>query len=211
MAKLTLTFKGRVIDVFHIERDKTVIGRDGDCTISIDSLAVAPAHVAITCNDDQCYLLQALDKEFPVLVNHEKTEETTLSHGDMIQVGKHTLSFAEDVMDLGSGLGGKVDAESLPDDESRENDDLSALSGILQIINGDDFGRIIPLKRNMTRIGHAGDNCAMIARRKEGYFISFLEGSNPPLINRKPIGDQAQLLSDGDIINVGDTQMQFHD
>ncbi|MFC1311876.1 MAG: hypothetical protein G8D80_17010 [gamma proteobacterium symbiont of Ctena orbiculata] len=51
----------------------------------------------------------------------------------------------------------------------------------------------------------------MIARREDGYFITFLEGPNPPRINRKPMGNQAQLLTDGDIIDVGGTQMQFHD
>ncbi|MES9821979.1 MAG: FHA domain-containing protein, partial [Candidatus Thiodiazotropha sp.] len=104
MAKLTLSFKGRVIDVFHIERDKTEIGRNDDCTIPIDSLAIAPVQAVITRNDDQSYLLQAQEEAFPVLVNHEKTEQTTLNHGDVIQVGKHTLSFAEDVMDLSADL-----------------------------------------------------------------------------------------------------------
>jgi hypothetical protein len=212
MAKLTLTFKGRIIDVFHIENDKTVIGRNDDCTISIDSLAVAPTHLVITRNDDQNYLLQALEETFPVLVNHEKTEKTTLNHGDIIQVGKHTLSFAEDVMDLAADLDGHPTYDPLTDnDEPIESDESKTRSGILQIMNGDDFGRIIPLKRNMTRIGRTGGDCAMIARREEGYFISFLEGPTPPRINQKPIGDQAQLLKNGDMIDLGGTQMQFHD
>ncbi len=212
MAKLTLSFKGRVIDVFHIEDEKTRIGRDEDCTISIDSLAIAPLQVVITRADDHSYRLKAMDEAFPILVNHEKAEETTLSHGDVIQVGKHTLTFAEDVMDLGTDLSQAV-AENQESDESgqKASDEGMPKSGILQIINGDNFGRIIPLKRNMTRIGHAGGDCAMITRREAGYFISFLEGPNPPSINRKPIGEQAQLLSDGDIIDVGGTQMQFHD
>jgi hypothetical protein len=115
-------------------------------------------------------------------------------------------------MDLGTDLS-QAGAENQESDESgqKASDEGMPKSGILQIINGDNFGRIIPLKRNMTRIGHAGGDCAMITRREAGYFISFLEGPNPPSINRKPIGEQAQLLSDGDIIDVGGTQMQFHD
>ncbi|MES9950180.1 MAG: FHA domain-containing protein [Candidatus Thiodiazotropha sp.] len=212
MAKLTLSFKGRVIDVFHIERDKTEIGRNDDCTIPIDSLAIAPVQAVITRNDDQSYLLQAQEEAFPVLVNHEKTEQTTLNHGDVIQVGKHTLSFAEDVMDLSADLGPAPANDQLTgENEPIESDESKSTSGVLQIINGDNFGRIIPLNRNMTRIGHAGGDCAMIARRENGYFITFLEGPNPPRINRKPIGNQAQLLTDGDIIDVGGSQMQFHD
>ncbi|MFI0378153.1 MAG: FHA domain-containing protein, partial [Candidatus Thiodiazotropha sp.] len=201
-----------VIDVFHIERDKTEIGRNDDCTIPIDSLAIAPVQAVITRNDDQSYLLQAQEEAFPVLVNHEKTEQTTLNHGDVIQVGKHTLSFAEDVMDLSADLGPAPANDQLTgENEPIESDESKSTSGVLQIINGDNFGRIIPLNRNMTRIGHAGGDCAMIARRENGYFITFLEGPNPPRINRKPIGNQAQLLTDGDIIDVGGSQMQFHD
>lgn len=212
MAKLTLSFKGRVIDVFHLESDKTQIGRNEDCTISIDSLAIAPIQAIVTRLVDQRYLIKALDEAFPVLVNHEKIEETTLNHGDVIQIGKHTLSFAEDVMDLGVHLSQTATADQLIDEVVQDKrDELLPRPGVLQIMNGDDFGRIIPLKRNMTRIGHAGGDCAMIARRENGYFISFLEGPSPPSINRKPIGHQAQLLTDGDIIDVGGTQMQFHD
>ncbi|MEW8507018.1 MAG: FHA domain-containing protein [Candidatus Thiodiazotropha sp.] len=212
MAKLTLTFKGRVIDVFHLEGDKTQIGRNEDCAIPIDSLAIAPLQAVITRSNDQSYLLQALDEGFPVLVNHEKTEEATLNHGDVIQIGKHTLSFAEDVMDLGVEMSQSDSDEPLAEPEQQdEGDETGAKSGVLQIMNGDNFGRIIPLNRNMTRIGHSGGDCAMIARRENGYFISFLEGPNPPSINRKPIGDEARLLTDGDLIDVGGTQMQFHD
>lgn len=212
MAKLTLTFKGHVIDVFHLESDKTQIGRNDDCTIPIDSLAIAPLQAVITKQSDQRYQLEALDEAFPVLVNHEKTAEATLNHGDVIQVGKHTLSFAEDVMDLGADLSQSETAEQIPVAAKQDEGDESIPKlGVLQIINGDNFGRIIPLNRNMTRIGHAGGDCAMIARREGGYFISFLEGPNPPRINQKPIGDEARLLTDGDIIDVGGTQMQFHD
>jgi hypothetical protein len=115
-------------------------------------------------------------------------------------------------MDLGTDLGSNSFSDDLAvEDESDENSELKADTGILQIVNGDNFGRIIPLKKNLTRIGHSGGDCAMVARREDGYFISFLEGSNPPSVNQRPIGNQAQLLTDGDIIDLGGTQLQFHD
>ncbi|MCU7906439.1 MAG: FHA domain-containing protein [Candidatus Thiodiazotropha sp. (ex Epidulcina cf. delphinae)] len=212
MPKLTLSFKGRVIDVFHLESGETHIGRNEDCGIMIDSLAVAPVQAVITQNQGEVYRLQALDETFPILVNHQKAQQTQLHHGDVIQVGKHTLAFAEDVMELSAVLSEPSQpADVEPATESEDVEAAKAGSGILQIVNGDHFGRIIPLKRNMTRIGHAGGNCAMIARRENGYFICLLEGPNPPSINRQPIGDQAQLLKNGDLIDVGGTQMQFHD
>ncbi len=185
-----------------------MIGRDEDCDIFIDSLAIAPRQAMIRRSGQDEYQLEALDEAFPVTINHEPVEVAPLSHGDVIQVGKHTLTYAHDVLELRPA----PENEAVPDDEV--DDDLMpsdfSSSGMLQIMNGENFGRIIPLKRNMTRIGHAGGDCAMISRRGEGYFLSFLEGPNPPVVNRISIGNGSHRLNDGDIIEVGGTKMQFH-
>jgi hypothetical protein len=208
MPKLTLTFKGHVINVYHLEKGETCIGRDGGCDIVIDSLAIAPRQLLIRQSNDNEYQLEAMDEAFPVLVNREKVELTPLSHGDVIQVGKHTLTYAEDVMELGTDLGSTLQAKQ--DTEADHDSDEIPTSGMLQIMNGENFGRVIPLNRNMTRIGHAGGDCAMISKRDEGYFLSFLEGPNPPVVNRISIGNGSHQLNNGDIIEVGGTKMQFH-
>ncbi len=208
MPKLTLTFKGHIINVYHLEKGKTCIGRDAGCDIVIDSLAIAPQQALIRQSNDNEYQLEAMDEAFPVLLNREKVEVTPLSHGDVIQVGKHTLTYAEDVMELGADLGSTLQAEQ--DAEAGRNPDEPPSSGMLQIMNGENFGRVIPLNRNMTRIGHAGGDCAMISKRDEGYFLSFLEGLNPPVVNRISIGNGSHQLNNGDIIEVGGTKMQFH-
>ena len=210
MPKLTLSFKGHVIDVYHLEQEETCIGREENCDITIDSLAVAPQQALIRQSSDQAFQLEAMNSDFPVLLNHEKVEVSSLSHGDVIQVGKHTLSYSDDVMEMGADLG-------VSNDEGQEeelNDDLFSDSAgpgaMLQIMNGENFGRIIPLSRNMTRIGHAGGDCAMISKRDAGHFLSFLEGQNPPLVNRISIGNGTHRLNDGDTIEVGGIKMQFH-
>lgn len=186
-----------------------MIGRDAGCDISIDSLAIAPNHAQVQLQDHDCHLT-ALDEEFPILINHNKMTSAELQHGDVIQIGKHTLSFAEDALELG----GEAIKQARSSDQEESMDEPVANEpsnrGMLQILNGNNFGRIIPLTRNMTRIGRTGGNCAMIARRDSGYYISYLEGSAPLVVNKTPIGEETQLLADGDIIEVGSTQMQFH-
>ena len=206
MPKLTLTFKGHVIDVYHLEQGETRIGRDDGCEIRIDSLAIAPQQALIRRIDNDSYQLSALNEEFPVQVNHDTIERKRLHHGDVIQIGKHTLTYAEDVMELGADLTVDLRSEETPQVDS----DSQLNTGMLQIMNGENFGRIIPLKRNMTRIGHVGGDCAMISKRNDGYFLSFLEGPNPPVVNRTPIGNESYRLNEGDIIEVGGTKMQFH-
>jgi hypothetical protein len=208
MPKLTLSFKGHVIDVYHLEKGETSIGRDAGCDICIDSLAVAPHQALIRQSNDDEYQLEAIDEAFPTLVNQAKVEVTPLAHGDVIQIGKHTLTYAVDVMELGVALGSILPAEQAQEVGLSAED--TPLSGMLQIMNGENFGRIIPLNRNLTRIGHAGGDCAMISKRDEGYFLSFLEGDNPPIVNRISIGNGSHRLREGDIIEIGTTKMQFH-
>jgi len=210
MPKVTLSFKGLVMDVYHLERAETCIGRDEGCDIHIDSLAIAPRGAMIRRIDDDSYQIEALDDAFPLLVNREPVKSATpLRHGDIIQVGKHTLAYAEDVMELGAGLGS--DLRQAEENDRLLHDSGLHVTGMLQIMNGENFGRIIPLKRNMTRIGHVGGDCAMISKRDNGYYLSFLEGSNPPVVNRHPIGNESHHLDDGDIIEIGGTKMQFHE
>jgi predicted component of type VI protein secretion system len=207
MPKLTLSFKGRLLDVFHLDDGQTLIGRENDCQIAIDSLAIAPFHAKVTLDKEGCRI-EILHEDFPIQVNRKGTESAELRHGDVIQIGKHTLTFSEDAIELAGELPKK---EAQDEDEADEFDkELTGAKGMLQIMNGDNFGRIIPLNRNMTRIGRVGGDCAMIARRDSGYYISHLEGPGSPLVNSKPIGDESLLLNDGDVIAVGKTQMQFH-
>ena len=149
-----------------------------------------------------------MDDAIPTLVNQTKVEVAPLSHGDVIQIGKHTLTYAVDVMELGVDLSTILPAEQTP--QAQLSTGETHPSGMLQIMNGDNFGRIIPLNRNLTRIGHAGGDCAMISKRDEGYVLSFLEGPNPPVVNRISIGNGSHRLREGDILEIGGTKMQFH-
>ena len=207
MPKLTLSFKGRPLEVFHIDIGQTLIGRDEDCEICIDSLAIAPFHAQVDLDQTGCRI-QRLHEDFAIQVNRNPTDSDELHHGDVIQLGKHTLTYSEDAIELAGELAPKTTSE----DEEEEVTEISSApnKGMLQIMNGENFGRIIPLNRNMTRIGRVGGNCAMISKRDSGYYISHLEGHTSPMVNNKPIGDASLQLNDGDVIEVGVTQMQFH-
>ncbi|RDH86551.1 MAG: hypothetical protein DIZ77_18885 [endosymbiont of Seepiophila jonesi] len=223
MPKLTLSFKGRIIDVHHLAQGDTLIGRDTDCTLFIDSLAVAPKQILIKLDEAGSHLI-AQDNNHPVLINHKVVESTDLVHGDVIQIGKHTLSYAEDALEPGGKL--RTEATSVVEEETGGEDESWNIfpnidpatttdtplpqEGMLQIMSGDHIGRIIPLNHNLTRIGRAGSDCAIIALRNDGYFLSLLEGPVSASINDEKIGEESRLLQDGDIIHVGGTEMQFH-
>lgn len=206
MAKFTLYFKDKAIQSGIFDSGVVHIGRDDTSDLVVDSLAVAPAHAVAIVKHDDCLLKQLNDK-FPLLVNNRPVKECHLQNNDVINIGKHYIVYSTgenaapgiavstnpDVLSLNEKL---IDAIRLPDAN-------------LQVMNGEHIGRILPLKKAMTRLGHEGAGVIVIARRKEGYYVSALQENEGLTINDEPLGDRIVKLNNNDVIVVDKTPMQF--
>ncbi|MCF6354783.1 MAG: FHA domain-containing protein [Candidatus Polarisedimenticolaceae bacterium] len=235
MAKLSLSFKGRPIAVHHFNEssEATTIGRSPACTLVIDSLAVAPIHAKIIATPTGS-LITAVTDEMATLVNNHPITEHLLAHGDIIQIGKHTLTFAEDGQIVGplttattsikprifkppsmapnihTPSHNNTGLKGISDNDLAAVKQQSQLKTCVQIVNGNHFGKVISIESGLTRLGFVGLASAAIAHRKDGYFLSHLEGSKPPSVNGHSIKEQSQQLFDGDNIQIGNVRMIFH-
>lgn len=220
MPKLTLCFKGRFIGLHNLSETTATIGRAADAGIHIESLAVAERHALITLNNEQCHISPIDDNK--VWVNHHPlTTATQLSHGDIIQIGKHELFFSEDTIGLNpTFLKGNVHSINQPGrqpgvSKSAFDKLLHSINtlptGTIQILSGRHLGKIIPLQRGLTRLGLTGNECAVIAHRNDGYYISHLEGDVPPKVNNQSIGNSCVRLREGNEIQMGNIRMRFHE
>ncbi|MBZ0073021.1 MAG: PilZ domain-containing protein [Thiohalobacteraceae bacterium] len=197
MAKLTLSFKDKKLRLFPITAAELLVGRDTDCGIHIDSLAIQPRHARIF-EDNGAYHIESLQSQALVLVNQKPTTEpTALRDGDLIQVGKHTLSFSSEPASEGM----QFSPAAVP---------AHPITGWLQIMSGSHLGRTIRLDRAMTRLGKTGKNSAMIVRREDGYYISHLEGDTPPRVNDASIGASSPRLNAGDCVRIGKLELHFY-
>lgn len=193
MAKLTLSFKDRILRVFALQSGEYLIGRESDCGIPIDSLAVEPRHARIR-QVDEGFVVEPMVDTAHISVNEQPVKEAQLlEEGDQIQVGKHTLRF------------------SLDSDIATPNSVVRRLPmfGWIQIQSGNNLGRIIRLNKALTRIGKTDGDLAVIAHRDQGYYLSHLQGENTPQINQKNIGEESCKLHNGDQISVGALNVQF--
>lgn len=205
MPKLTLSFKGQAISLHRLSDGHTLIGRDPDCDIAIESLALSAKHAELITEGEECRVV-ALDEKNPTFVNEAEVEEVALTHGDILRLGKHTLTFASDSVSLAPRTSESEPTSAVEGDERSEAEHASAY---LQILCGSHIGRIIPLTRNMIRIGKAGSDCAIITRRDNGYYLSQLEGS-APTVDGVPIGEESVILTKGATIRIVDTELQFY-
>lgn len=198
MAQLTLSFKGRRLKVFALQAGDCIIGRDPDCTICIDSLAVAPRHARIRFENER-YLIEPLDPEHAVSVQEQPVGEAhPLEDGDLVQIGKHSLSFsAESPISLEEDPLPEATVVRLP------------APGWLQIQNGAHLGRTIRLNKAFTRIGKRDGELAVIAHRDNGYYLSKLHGEEGPRLNGQVIGENSQRLEENAMIEIGELCLQF--
>ena len=207
MAKLTLSFKDKVLKVYYVEPGELVIGSDPSCQIHIDSLALQPRHASIT-TENRKSVVRDLGTAEGTFVDDKKLENPhQLKHDEVIRVGKHTLLYTTEPADeFSDELPSPIDPDS---NELKLAPKSAPKHAWLQLMNGANVGKTISLTRNMTNIGKAGVQTAVITRRDEGFFISHLEGERPPQVDGQPIGDKSWKLEDGNIIQIGNIKMQF--
>ncbi len=193
MAKLTLSFKDRILKVYTLPGHECVVGRDPGCCIVIDSLAVQPQHARFFCTDDG-YAVEPINGECTLRVGDLAVEEAvTLNEGDSVHIGKHRLRF------------------SVGEQPRAVADDGPVRLGAawLQIENGAHLGRTIRLEKGLTRVGKPEAELAVIARRDDGYYLSALRGELGPQLNGQPIGEQSRRLQHEDHLRIGELEVRF--
>jgi len=206
MATLTLSFKGRLLSVHHLDEHPTSVGRDPDCGIFVDSLAIAPRHAEIMFTDGG-YTLLSLDPEYPVLVNREKVDQVGLRHGDLIQIGKHTLSFSEESVQHTLY---QPPADSVPEPEKASEQRSERVPAYLQVQSGPKIGRVVVFRRAVTRLSRVGASDVIVTRRSDAYHLSRLGGNDPIRIAGKVMDyDEEAELHHNDLIEIGDVRLRF--
>lgn len=98
MFRITLSLGGTVVRKYPFEKDSINIGRDADCDISIDNVAVSRNHASISRTEGE-FVLEDLQSGNGTFVNGEKIVTHVLQPGDSFVIGKYSLLF-ETVSDV---------------------------------------------------------------------------------------------------------------
>jgi len=234
--KLILKFKDTVISEIPLDREETTIGRKPENTIHIDNLAVSGRHARVLKIGNKC-ILEDMGSTNGSFVNNKQITKHILQHGDSILIGKHVLTFVnieekaaqpepvsaaqeEDDVDKTMVISPQARSAMISKGNAQSTTAAMPLAG-LQIVAGPNAGKSVDLTASLTSLGK-GENCrikikgltvgkqaAVITRRPTGYHIAHLEGMAKTKVNGETVGEQPRTLNDGDIIELGDTKMEF--
>src|SRR5690349_14778336 len=229
MARLVLSLDSQVMAEYNMNKERYTIGRLPDNDIRIDNPAVSGHHSLIIniLNDS---FLEDLNSTNGTYVNGKLIKKHALQHGDVITAGHHQLRFVEDdeaqqdefektmVIQPSARPVERVRAavnESGAVTESRRtlgNGAPAIKKAKLQVLSGAFAGRELELTKALTTLGRPGVQVAAITRRSEGYFIVHVDSAKEndfPMLNGNPIGVQATVLKDNDVIQLAGVKMGF--
>jgi pSer/pThr/pTyr-binding forkhead associated (FHA) protein len=166
---------------------RTSIGRHPHNDIVIAHQAVSARHAAID-SDADAVMLEDLGSSNGTFVNGQRVERIVLRDGDRITLATYQLDY----------LAG----------DTAETQAYSQ-AGCLEVINGANVGKLVPLTKPVTTLGSPGVLVVVISRQTDGYYIEYVRGDGVGTVNGEPIGREPRMLHDGDTLELTGTGMRF--
>ncbi|MBM4305251.1 MAG: DUF2662 domain-containing protein [Deltaproteobacteria bacterium] len=81
-------------EMFGINKGRTIIGREEDCTIKVSDPTVSRKHAFLSYQDGKV-ILEDLGSKCGTWVNHQKINKQILRHSDRIRIGGTELTFQD--------------------------------------------------------------------------------------------------------------------
>lgn len=211
MPKITIHLGSDIINEVELTQERTTLGRRPYSDVVMENLAVSGRHACLIRQDQQV-TIEDLDSTNGTYVNGRLIKKQILQDGDVIKISKFKIKFS---------------SESGDDEDSEENqDDLTVnasltqmplantdqpanLLGRIKVVTGPAAGRELPLTKLVTTFGTPGVAVAAITRREQNYFVHQIEGTDAPLLNGSPVGQEPRILQEGDQISLNGRVLQF--
>jgi pSer/pThr/pTyr-binding forkhead associated (FHA) protein len=235
MAKVILSVEGVTVKDIPLARERTTIGRKPNNDIRIDNLAISGEHAAIITMLNDSFL-EDLDSTNGTYVNGRPVKKHFLQDGDVIELAKYRLKY---VKEANESAGADTEKTTVLRQEAvrhaleqpmEEVAPVVAVAPVLpqpsmtasarlrgqlpvasiQVLSGNNAGREVDLTKTLTTLGKPGVMVAAIARRPLGYFITHVEGPQPPVVGGRMLeANKPYALMDHDIIELGGVKMEF--
>lgn len=219
MAKLVLTFEGKIVNHYFIEKSSITIGRNADNDIAINDPQLGDVHVRIV-RAGQDDIVESLDTPSRSRLNGKPLLRQILQHRDIIEIGNHQLRY----MSSRAAVDADLDRTMLVQALSREAGAEAPVLGVslstaprvalqpgrVEVLAGpQQAGQIVPLTRVVTTFGTPGEQLVVFTRRPHGVFVTHVEGGRFPRVNRQQIGTAAYALKAGDIVEAVGYKLRF--
>jgi pSer/pThr/pTyr-binding forkhead associated (FHA) protein len=233
MPKISHQLSDNSLRDYRLKKNQNVtIGREDDNDIVIKDASVSGHHAEVE-SDGDLFLLTDRQSRNGSFVNHQLVISRPLRHEDVITIGNQTFFFLydadekqpENVEEDFIGKTMAIDTKAHRAQLARGVSDMAEKTikkvtiGILSFISGGKGE--IKLSKDIIKIGKKsssdivvrgfmiGNTAAIISKRDNRYFLSYVEGITKPKLNYKAVKTKIE-LKEFDVIELGPVKLQFH-
>lgn len=204
MPQLIASVKGIEVKHVYLTKDRTTLGRKPDNDIALESLVVSGRHCAFDLVGVADVYLEDLGSTNGTYVNdHMLRQRTRLNDGDVIAIGPFRIRYLQSSGDPVSSFG---ETQAMLAGDSQFPSQAHAS---FEVVSGSSAGLEVPVVKAVTTFGKPGVAVVSVAHRRTGFFVTHLAGASTPLLNERPLGPDAVLLSDQDMLDLAGTRMRF--
>ncbi len=201
MAKLVISINGNTIQEYKLEQERVTIGRNSINDLVLSEPVVSGEHAALQRSASGA-TISDLGSTNGTFVNGEQIKKISLYHNDVIAIGNHELRYVDKaVQDFASTV-----------ILQQESEKAAVQQAALMILNGPRAGERMPITKERTTLGKPGTQVAVILQQGSEYQLLPVALSGEEIttrLNGELLGDEAQLLSFGDEIEIADVQLAF--
>jgi hypothetical protein len=203
MPQLIASVEGVEIKHVYLQKDRTTLGRSADNDIVFDNMVVSGHHCVFELRGLAEVFIEDLRSTNGTYINGQMVKRQRLRDGEVIAIGNFRIQFLG-ATERPSGFGSETAAMRL------DPQGVPVKShAIFQVLNGSSAGLEMPVVKAVTTFGKPGVSVVAVSHRRDGYYVGHLDGNSQPTLNGDPVGSEAVLLSNHDVLELASTRMLF--
>ena len=208
MPQLIASVEGVEIMRVSLVKPKTTLGRKRHNDIVFDNMVVSGEHCVFELQGSSDVYVDDLGSTNGTYLNgHMIRARQLLRDKDAIVVGNFRVEFQATEMSKLRGASENTRTMSL------DSIGFPGTGGVrlacLKVLNGSSAGLEVPVVKAVTTFGQPGVSVISISHRRDGYYVTAMEGQTAASLNGTELGKDALMLADNDVLNLAGTQMQF--
>lgn len=203
MPQLIVSVEGVEIKHVHLTRDRTTLGRKPDNDIVLDNLVVSSRHCVFELQGLADVYLVDQGSTNGTFVNNKRVARHQLRDGEVIAIGNFRIQFlrASEPSGFHETTGFRPEAQA--------HATAANAQASFKMLDGSTTGLEVPLVKAVTTFGKPGVAVVAVSHRRTGYYVAHMDGDTPCTLNGDPIGADAVLLSNHDVLELAGTRMLF--
>ncbi len=217
MPQVIISLDGMQVHKVYLQNESTSVGRHPHHAVVLDDQTVSGNHCTFEQSGLSDVYVVDVGSTNGTYINGKMVRRHLLQNGDVMAIGRYRLKYfsANELTDEAKTAAMPLDSFSQSSfapssfDPGRTVVAGTPLQASLRVLSGSSVGLVMPVVKAVSTYGKPGVALVAIAQRRHGYYVSCMDATEPPTLNGLPIGSDAVLLQDRDVLELAGTAMEF--